>query len=130
MKACEAGYFCRVCGEYVEDITESELYLRFVMGELAPELLRSGEEAHISCSTALAQYIADPAFPQVMEFQPDLDRRRKDPARVAARQDLVTRAWRRLQTLPGSGLKLAEYPLDDVRPNWLPAPVEPGGAGR
>ena len=33
MARCEKGYLCSVCGQDVEAITESELYLQYVLGE-------------------------------------------------------------------------------------------------
>lgn len=35
MARCDQGYLCDVCGEEVESIRESDLYLRFVTGELS-----------------------------------------------------------------------------------------------
>src|SRR5437764_510005 len=32
MAACETGYLCEICGRDVEAITESDLYLRYVLG--------------------------------------------------------------------------------------------------
>ena len=32
MSDCDEGYNCDRCGEYVENVRESELYLRFVLG--------------------------------------------------------------------------------------------------
>jgi len=39
MAQCEQGYLCEVCGRDVEDITVSDLYLRYVLGAVAPETL-------------------------------------------------------------------------------------------
>ena len=39
MALCEQGYLCEVCGEEVETIDESDLYLRYVLGEVDPETL-------------------------------------------------------------------------------------------
>ena len=39
MAKCEQGYLCDVCGKDVEAITDSGLYLRYVMGELPAERL-------------------------------------------------------------------------------------------
>ena len=39
MALCEQGYLCDVCGGDVEEITHSDLYLRYVLGEVAPEKL-------------------------------------------------------------------------------------------
>ena len=34
MARCDQGYLCEVCGEEVEDISNSDLYLRFIIGEI------------------------------------------------------------------------------------------------
>ena len=39
MVRCEQGYRCDVCGQDVEEIVDSDLYLRYVLGEVPPELL-------------------------------------------------------------------------------------------
>ena len=39
------------------------------------------------------------------------DKRLLDPVDVGQREALVTAAYRRLRSLPGSGLPLVEYPL-------------------
>ena len=62
MTRCEEGYLCEVCGQDVAAITESDLYLRYVLGEVPPERLHTLRERHIRCNPALAQFIVDPAF--------------------------------------------------------------------
>ena len=47
MAKCDEGYLCCVCGGDVEKITDSDLYLRFVIGLLDPELLHAQPEKHI-----------------------------------------------------------------------------------
>ena len=37
MAKCDEGYLCEVCGKDVGKLTESELYLRYVVGQLDPE---------------------------------------------------------------------------------------------
>ena len=66
MAACDTGYICDVCGKDVEAITESDLYLRYVMGEVSPLALPKQRERHIRCNPAVAQYIVDPAFEPVI----------------------------------------------------------------
>ena len=41
MAKCEEGYLCDVCGKDVEQLTDSDLYLRYVIGMLDPETLLS-----------------------------------------------------------------------------------------
>ena len=52
MARCEQGYLCDVCGAEVAEITESDLYLRYVLGEVAPEKLHLSRERHIRCNPA------------------------------------------------------------------------------
>ena len=40
MAGCERGYLCTVCGQEVEEITDSDLYLRYVLGEVEWEVLQ------------------------------------------------------------------------------------------
>src|SRR5205807_1337129 len=65
MAGCEQGYLCDVCGQDVESIPDSDLYLRYVLGEVSPLELPSARERHIRCNPATAQYIVDPAFAPV-----------------------------------------------------------------
>ena len=39
MARCEQGYLCEVCGQDVGEIPGSDLYLRYVLGEVPPEEL-------------------------------------------------------------------------------------------
>jgi hypothetical protein len=117
MVACELGYICDVCGEEVEGITESDLYLRYVMGEVSPLALPTLRERHIRCNPATAQYIVDPAFPP-MTCEGVFAKDNLDPEYVASQESLVTRAWRRLQEIPKLGIPITEYPLPDVLQRW------------
>jgi hypothetical protein len=114
MARCEQGYLCEVCGLDVAEITESDLYLRYVLGEVPPEELHLRRERHIRCNPMLAQFIVDPAFPPV-HCEGAFARENLDPAYVAEEEQRVTRGWRRLQELPASGLPIIEYPLPEVR---------------
>lgn len=114
MARCEQGYLCEVCGAEVEELTDSDLYLRFVLGEVAAEKLHLLPERHLRCNPTLAQYIVAPGFApvSVLGF---FDKRSLDAAWVAAEEARVTRGWLRLQELPGLGLPITEYPLPEVR---------------
>ena len=114
MARCEQGYLCHVCGLDVGEITESDLYLRFVLGEVPPEQLHLLPECHIRCNQSLAQYIVDPAFPPA-PCEGAFAKNFMDAAFVAEEEARVTRGWRRLQELPTSGLPIIEYPLPEVR---------------
>lgn len=111
MANCDEGYNCDRCGEYVENVMESELYLRYVLGVVPVEELPREPERHIRCGTEFAQFIVDPDFPPVVCEDPGLDKRRL-PEEVRLRQEEVfTRAWRRLQEVHGSGIPVSEYPI-------------------
>jgi hypothetical protein len=114
MAKCERGYLCEVCGQDVSEITESDLYLRYVLGEVPPEVLHRLPERHVRCNPVLAQFITDPSFPPVRCEGP-FAKEALDPAHVAEEQARVTRGWQRLQELPRLGLTILEYPLPEVR---------------
>lgn len=114
MARCEQGYLCDVCNQEVEDITESDLYLRYVLGEVRPEDLPHCRERHIRCNPTIAQFIVDAGFESVVcsgAFAKEF----LDPASVVQQEGRVTRAWRRLQELPSLGLPILEYPLPELR---------------
>ncbi|MFO0869827.1 MAG: hypothetical protein U0935_12915 [Pirellulales bacterium] len=110
MARCEEGYRCDVCGRDVEELTDSDLYLRFVIGLAEAETLHVAAERHIRCNPALAQFIVADDFPPVI-VTGDFDKRRLDPTFVAQREQLVTRGWRRLQELSGTDVPVTDYPL-------------------
>jgi hypothetical protein len=114
MARCEQGYLCDVCGGDVGEITDSDLYLRYVLGEVPPEQLHLLRERHIRCNPALAQYIVDPAFPAIV-CEGVFAKQNLDTDFVAQEEARVTRGWRRLQELPGLGLPIIDYPLPEVR---------------
>ena len=86
MAKCDEGYLCEVCGQDVADLTDSDLYLRYVIGMLDPESLHVSRERHIRCNPALAQFIFDDDFPPVT-VEGAFDKRALDPGYV--RQKLV-----------------------------------------
>ena len=114
MARCEQGYLCHVCNLEVGEITESDLYLRFVLGEVQPEQLHLLPECHILCNPSLAQFIVDPAFPPIV-CDGAFAKQFLDTAFVAEEEARVTRGWRRLQELPALGVPIIEYPLPEVR---------------
>ena len=121
MAKCEQGYLCDVCGGEVEEITVSDLYLRYVLGEVPPEQLHVSRERHIRCNPATAQFILDPAFEPVRHAGA-FAKESLDPAYVAEQEAKVTRAWRRLQELPTLGIPILEYPLPEIRRAWAAGP--------
>lgn len=117
MARCEQGYLCDICAAEVENITDSDLYLRYVLGEVKPEQLHLLRERHIRCNPALAQYIADPGF-EPIRCEGPFARELLDAGYAAEQEARVTRAWRRLQELPRLRLTILEYPLPEVIEAW------------
>ena len=115
MAKCDQGYLCEVCGADVPEITDSDLYLRLVIGEISTRQLMTAPERHIRCNPIQAQFIVDPQFEPVIVTGP-LDKRLLDPVDVQRREALVTRGWLRLKELAGSGLPFNEYPLPEFLP--------------
>lgn len=114
MAKCDEGYLCDVCGGDVASLVESDLYLRYVIGMLDPEVLHTAPERHIRCNPTLAQFIDHPEFPPAVaegEFQ----KQRLDPEFVRQRSELVTRGWLRLQEMAASSAAIIEYPLPEAR---------------
>jgi hypothetical protein len=120
MAACDTGYICDVCGKDVEAITESDLYLRYIMGEVSPLALPQQRERHIRCNPATAQYIVDAAFESVI-CAGMFTKENLDADFVLAQEALVTRAWQHLQEIPKLGLTIPEYPLPEVLDKWRQA---------
>ncbi len=117
MAKCEEGYLCSVCGGDVENITESDLYLRFVTGMIHPEVLHVSAERHIRCNPALAQFIVDPDFESIV-VEGAFDKRRLDSDFVRDRETLVSRGFRRLAELQNQQISILEYPLTEVIERW------------
>jgi hypothetical protein len=156
MARCDSGYFCRVCGRYVDDVTVSALYLRYVLREASFQDLFTAPDSHIWCEPELARFITDPRYrtevdelrrTEVAEaenagsaqplaeedlatesrdapLRTEVDSRRTEvegegagttlsEAERRRREERVTRAWQRLQEIPGSGLTIDEYPLPE-----------------
>jgi hypothetical protein len=114
---CETGYLCDVCGKDVEAITDSDLYLRYVMGDVDPLVLPRQRERHIRCNPALAQFIVDAAF-EPMACASAFAKANLDGEFVRQQEELVTRAWRRLQEIPRLGVAIPDYPLPEVLERW------------
>ena len=120
MAKCEEGYLCEVCGEDVESMTDSDLYLRYVIGMVDPETLHTSSERHIRCNPALGQFIVDEAFEPIVCEGP-FDKRQLDREFVAERESLITRGWRRLGEVAKSNLPIIDYPLPEIRAASNPA---------
>src|SRR5262249_50738304 len=111
---CDEGYVCEVCGRDVEAITESDLYLRYVLGEVPLERLHLQRERHIRCNPSLSQFILDERFQPVTCDGP-FAKANLDAAFAREEENRVTGAWRRLQDLPTLGLHITEYPAEIAR---------------
>lgn len=119
MAKCDEGYLCEVCGAEVEALTDSALYLQYVIGWIDPERLHTHRDCHLRCLPALAQFIVDDRFAAVISEGP-LDKRQLDPDFVAKRTELVTRGYCRLHELETSrsGTTVVDYPLAEARARW------------
>lgn len=115
MAKCDEGYLCEVCGEDVASIVDSDLYLRYVIGEVDPEVLHTSPERHIRCNTVLAQFIEHDSFDRVLVVG-EFGREQLDPAYNTQRTDLVTRGYQRLLDIAAEegDRNVTEYPLPDV----------------
>lgn len=110
MARCERGYLCEVCGAEVEEITDSDLYLAYVLGEVPAEELLRRRERHIACNPERAQYIVDADWPAV-RCEGAFDKAGLDAGYVAEEEARVTRGWRRLREVRALGLPIELYPL-------------------
>ena len=111
MAKCDEGYRCEVCGRDVDAIVDSDLYLRYILGEVPLEFLHRLPERHIRCNPALAQFIVAPEFSPVVCTGP-FAKAELDTDFVRNEEIRVTRGWRRLLEIPSLGLTVPEYPLD------------------
>jgi hypothetical protein len=121
MAVCEQGYLCEVCGEDVAEITDSDLYLRYVLGEIDPETLHIRPERHIRCNPVVAQFIVAEEFAPVVVAGP-FAKAELDPEFVATEEARVTRGYLRLRELSGVEVPITEYPLPEVRARWQDSP--------
>jgi hypothetical protein len=110
MAKCDEGYICEVCGEAVDEIVDSDLYLRFVIGQVPESELTKSPERHILCNPVQAQFIVHDDFEPVIVDGP-FDKRLLDEEHVRQQEDLITRGWLRIREVTGSGLPVSEYPL-------------------
>lgn len=115
MAKCEKGYLCAICGKEVEDLIDSELYLRYTVGWLDPEKLHVAPERHLLCNPALAQFIDDPRFHDLVVPR-EVCKSQLDPEFVSKRTELLTRGYRRLQEIQqaGESVSITDYPLPEA----------------
>ncbi len=110
MAKCDEGYLCEVCGKAVEDMAESDLYLRYVIGEIRYQQLISHPERHIRCNPTQAQFIVDDAFEPVVVEGP-IYKRQLDSDSVHVLEERASRGWLRLQRVAQLGIPIEQYPL-------------------
>ena len=114
MAKCDEGYLCDVCGQDVAELTDSDLYLRYIIGLLDPEVLHTTKRAPHPL-----QPDARPVHRR-RRFRAGRRRRpvRQTPARPqrssANRKRLITRGWHRLKEVASLGIPIIEYPLPEV----------------
>jgi hypothetical protein len=113
MAGCERGYLCTVCGREVEEITDSDLYLRYVLGDAEWSELNRAPERHIRCNPVLAQFVVDTSFEPVICVGA-FSKIHLDPEFVRNEENRVTTAFLRLRELATENLPIADYPLPDV----------------
>jgi len=115
MAKCDEGYRCEVCGADVTSIVDSDLYLRYVIGELDPETLHTSPERHIRCNPVLAQFIDAVDF-QPVKAEGEFSKSLLDHDYVRQRSELVTRGYRRLQQIAATegDRDVTEYPLPEA----------------
>jgi hypothetical protein len=120
MARCEQGYLCQVCNAEVEELTDSSLYLQFVIGWVDPETLHTTPECHLLCHPELAQYVEDERFSPPVELDGPMARNQLDPEFVRKRCELITRGYRRLWEVRQADppLSIAEYPLPECTARW------------
>ncbi len=116
MAKCDEGYLCDICGKDVEEIVDSDLYLRYVVGMLDPELLHLAPERHLRCNPVLAQFIVDENFEPV-QVEGDFNKSLLDPELVRQKERAVTRGWKRLAEIQQmENISILDYPLPSDDP--------------
>jgi hypothetical protein len=116
MAKCDQGYLCEVCGEEVDNIRVSDLYLRFVTGQIDAQQLLGSPERHLRCNPVVAQFIVADEFEPIVVEGP-FNKTELDPAYVAEQEELMTRGWKRLQELYdiSETVPVSDYPLPEFR---------------
>ena len=114
MAKCDQGYLCDVCGDEVQDIRCSDLYLRFVTGQIDSQKLLGSPERHLRCNPVVAQFIVADGFEPV-DVDGPFNKAELDPDYVADQEALNTRGWQRLQELYeiSATLPVSQYPLPE-----------------
>jgi len=114
MARCDEGYLCEICGEAVDPITESDLYLCYIIGLIKADQLTQAPERHIHCNPVQAQFIVAEDFAPVVVDGP-FGKAELDPEYVRSQEELVTRGWHRLKEISTTDVPVAEYPLPEFQ---------------
>ena len=109
MARCDEGYACAVCGRPVAGVADSDLYLRYVLGEVSAAELPGAAERHLRCNPAVSQFIEDDRFEAPVVDGP-FGRAALDPAFVASEVARVTAGYRRLREAVRLRLPIERYP--------------------
>ncbi len=109
MAKCDKGYLCKVCSLPVDLITDSDLYLRYILHEVKPEVLHLEPDCHIRCNPERAQYILDLNFESVTIEGP-FSKSFLDTVFVSEEEQRVTNAWKKLAHLVALGIPIIDYP--------------------
>ncbi len=119
MARCDQGYRCDVCGGDVENITQSDLYLHYVLGEVDPELLHLQTERHLRCNPVVAQFIVHSSFEPIL-VSGLFGKSGLDPDFVTEEESRVTGAFLRLREIYDSGqdLPITLYPFPGMQDRW------------
>jgi hypothetical protein len=107
----------------VEEITESKLYLQYVLGEVPADMLQRQPEAHIRCDPVLAQFIVTDDFDAPV-VSGSFSKALLDPDFVRSEESRVTRGYLRLLEIAGAGLPIWDYPLPEQQIRDGPGPGE------
>ena len=110
MAGCERGYLCAACGQEVEELPDSELYLRYVLGEVPWDELHRFPERHIRCNPVLAQFIVHQGFTPVVA-EGAFAKANLDPDYVRDEERRVTSGYERLCEVASLNLPISRYPL-------------------
>ena len=111
MAKCDEGYLCEECGHEVDHIVESDLYLRYILGLVDPEVLHIASERHLHCNPTFAQYIVHAEFPPVT-VEGDFDKRRLDADFVASREQEITAGYTRLLEVAATDTPILEMRIN------------------
>ncbi|MDG1893292.1 MAG: hypothetical protein P8J37_00125 [Fuerstiella sp.] len=116
MAKCDQGYLCELCGEEVTSIGDSDLYLRYVTGQIDSRELLASAERHIRCNAVVAQFIVDRDF-ETVGVEGPFSKSAMDASFVTKQETLITRGWQRLQELVevADTLPVSAYPLSEFR---------------